>query len=203
MAMTTEQVKKLVQKTSKKIAENYGLDENKLSQIATAIIWKESRNDPNAKNKGSTARGLMQVLINTQRETEKKYAKVPFAVAQYKSSYYPEAPVGKTDKMYDPEYNVLIGMNYLAYQLKRYGDTTKGIHAYNQGSYPARKFDGMKYADSVNKYISENLPISEFKSTNPIKKIVELVKPKKENNNDATVKVEKTGFYKTVSGAFY
>lgn len=200
MSLSKENIIDLVKKTSKKIAPQYGLDSSLLAQTATAIIWKESRFKPDAENKNSTARGLFQVLITTQRETEKKRAKVPFAVAKHKSSAFPSAPVGKEDKMFEPEYNILIGMHYLAYQLKRYGELGKAIHAYNQGSYPGNwKFDGIQYADSVQKYISENLPISEFKSSNPIAKVIEKLKPKKKT----TVRVGKIRFIRKATGAFY
>ena len=169
---------KICKKLAKQIAPKFGLAPEELAQISTAVAWKESRFNPSAENNTSSARGLMQVLINTQRETEKKYAKVPFAPAKFKSSYYKSAPIGN-DKMFDPEYNMLIGMSYLAYQLKRYGDIGKGIHAYNQGSYPGTwKTDGAMYSDSVQNYLAENLPMKDFENKNLIAKVIQKLKPK-------------------------
>lgn len=200
MRMTKEQVTTIAKRLAKTIAPKFGLAPSELAQIAVAIAWKESRFDPLAENNTSTARGLMQVLAPTQRETEKKYAKVPFAPAKYKTKHFPEAPIGK-DKMFDPEYNMMIGMNYLAYQLKRYGDIGIGIHAYNQGSYPGKwKTDGKMYSDSVLSYMSENLPMSEFKEKNLIAKVIDKIKPRKQNT---TAKSGNSRFVLKKNGVFY
>jgi len=129
----------------------YGADPNDMARVLTGIAKVESTFNPNAKNKKSTARGLMQLLINTQREIESKHAKVPFAIAGVRASSFSKAPVGLPDKIYDPNYAMQLAAAYLGYQFKRYGgDWQKAIHAYNQGSFPGtRKQDGINYLAKV------------------------------------------------------
>lgn len=197
--MTRNEVITIAKRLAQHIAPKFGLSPEELAQISTAVAWKESRFNPTAENSTSSARGLMQVLINTQRETEKKYANSGFAPAKYKSSAYPDAPIGK-DRMFEPEYNMLIGMSYLAYQLKRYGDTKRGVHAYNQGRYPGTwKTDGKLYSDSVHNYLAE-LPLNEFKNKSFVSNVIEKLTPKK---NKTTANSGKTRFILNVNGIFY
>lgn len=197
--MTRQEVQTIAKRLSQHIAPKFGLSPQELAQISTAIAWKESRFNPNAENNTSTARGLMQVLINTQRETEKKYMGSGFAPAKYKSSAYPEAPIGN-DRMFDPEYNMLVGMSYLAYQLKRYGDTKRGVHAYNQGSYPGKwRTDGVMYSDSVHNYLAE-LPIDDFKNKGFVTNLIEKIKPTTKN---ITANSGKTRYILNANGIFY
>ncbi len=80
--------------------------------------------NPNAKNKNSTARGMMQMLEGTQKEVETKFLKLPYS----------------PDKIYDPSYAVFLGQYELVRQYKRYGKNwRKAVHAYNQGSYQESK----------------------------------------------------------------
>lgn len=134
-------------------------NQNELAKWATAIAKTESNFNPDAKNKSSTARGLMQMLICTQREVEKKHAKVDFAPASYSCKSYPQSTVDRAeDKIYDPEYAMLLAVFYLAYQYRRYKDWHKAVHAYNQGSYPgSSKDNGQKYLQICLKNVpSEN-----------------------------------------------
>lgn len=136
-----------------------GLNPDLIAKYMTGIAWKESNFNPDAKNKASSARGLYQMLINTQREVESKRAKVPFATASLKSSAYPKAPVSKVlpDKIYNPDYATQLAVLEFLYQLKRYNyDYTKALHAYNQGSYPGgNKSDGANYANSVEQNVKK------------------------------------------------
>lgn len=94
-----------------------------------------------AKNmSGSSARGMMQMLIGTQKELETKYLKVKH----------------NPDKIYQPAYAIFLGQYELARQFKRYGGNwRKAIHAYNRGSYQVNKANtsgfasGENYANSV------------------------------------------------------
>lgn len=149
--MTEENTIKLIKKLAPKVAKEFNVNKNLLANLTFGIIAVESNHKYNAINNHSTARGLMQVLINTQREVEKKHLKVPFAPAMYESRYFPDAPVTNksNDKLLiDPYYSVLVGMSYLAYQLNRYKDTYKAVFSYNQGSYNQSP-DGKKYTEKV------------------------------------------------------
>lgn len=139
-------------------AKKYGVKPEKLAEAAVAVARIESSYDPGAENSHSTARGLMQVLICTQRWIEDREG-FGFAQAKHNCDDYPNAPVGDDDKMFNPIYNMKIGMHYLAWQVKRYGGNwQKAIHSYNQGSFPG--FDpagGKKYASKVMKHIKFNI----------------------------------------------
>jgi soluble lytic murein transglycosylase-like protein len=156
--LTENQVYSYAMDWANAYASKVGADPQRLARTLMAIAKVESNYDASAKNKKSSARGLMQMLINTQREVELKHAKVPFAVAGMRASSFPKAPfvTGGPDAMYDPNYSMQLAAAYLAYQYKRYkGDWTKAIHAYNQGSYPGtRKNDGIAYVKKVNNNLS-------------------------------------------------
>ncbi len=136
------------------------IDPYALARVSTGVAKVESNFNPTAKNKSSSARGLMQILICTQREVEAKYLKLKnFPEASLYCKSYPKAPVNtKTlDKIYTPYYGMLIGQVYLAYQYKRYNDWAKAIHAFNQGSYnnTAPKLAGKTYLGKVNTRLNE------------------------------------------------
>lgn len=153
--LTENQVYSLAKFWSDIYAPPVDADPNQMALYLTSIAKKESTFNPNAKNKKSTARGLMQILINTQREIELKRAKVPFANASIKSKSFTKAPANPLlpDKIYDPDYAMQLATAYFAYQYKRYsGNWQKAIHAYNQGSFPgSKKSDGENYASAVMK----------------------------------------------------
>lgn len=102
----------------------YPVDPVTIARTATAIAFIESTFNPDAKNKSSSASGLMQITKATQKDVEKLLKLRPDTQRQ---------------KIFAPSYNILLGMNRLAYQLRRYrGDYNKAIVAYNQGSYNTR-----------------------------------------------------------------
>jgi soluble lytic murein transglycosylase-like protein len=130
------------------------IDPYALARVTTAIAKVESNFNEKAKNTGSSARGLMQILICTQREIELKYLKIEWPVASLKCSSYPKAPVDATklDKMYSAKYSLLVGQVYLCYQYNRKsinGDWQKAIFAYNQGSFNGKQA-GYNYLKKVN-----------------------------------------------------
>lgn len=99
----------------------YAVDPLTIARTATVIAYIESTFNTAAKNPKSTASGLMQLTKATQVDVE-KLLKVK--------------PDTQRTKVFDPTYNILLGMTRLAYQLRRYkGDYNKAIVAYNQGSY--------------------------------------------------------------------
>lgn len=130
--MTEQQVYALALDTANKLAPPQGVDPVQLARTATAIAWVESSYNPNARNRRSTARGLMQMLIGTQREIETKFLKKKH----------------EPNRIFDPAYAMLLAQTYILYQYERYNnDWTKAVHAYNQGSFPGTKpRDGANYA---------------------------------------------------------
>jgi soluble lytic murein transglycosylase-like protein len=122
--------------------KKYKVDPNELAKYAVAIAIKESNLNPNAKNKNSSAAGLMQLINSTRKEIEAKLGlkNVP------------------NSKIYDPEYAMQLGVWYLLKQYNRYGNWQEAVHAYNQGSVPGKNpQDGENYAYAVmNKF--NNIP---------------------------------------------
>lgn len=153
--LTFEQVKALAIKHSLAPVQKYKLtqqEHEQLIQFAIAVAYHESDFKSHAKNKNSTARGLMQILINTQRDTEKRLMGIAFAPAMYKSKWKPaaNAPITTEDKdlMFDPDYSMRVGIFYLAERYKKYKNWNKAVHAYNQGSFNSAAA-GVKYANEV------------------------------------------------------
>lgn len=152
MNLTRQQVEALARKVAPTVVQKVGggVDTNKLVALAVGVSAVETGGvfNSDADNDNSSARGLMQVLICTQRAIEADYG-YGFAPASYKpqpSCQVKNAPrdtVPKTrDKMFSPEYGLTIGMTNLAYQLKRYNNNERlALVAYNQGnaSQPAQK----------------------------------------------------------------
>ena len=150
--MTQDEVFQMALGIATSVCPGYEEDPNTIALMATGIAKKESGYSESAKNKHSTARGLMQMLICTQREVEKKRAKVDFADAMYSCNVYPTDTVDQSDDLiFDPNYALLLAIHEICYQMNRYGDDQqKAIHAYNQGSFPGvHKSDGTLYARSV------------------------------------------------------
>lgn len=109
-----------------RIAGEYGLDE----EIIRAVIKIESGGDPDAIGDGGEAIGLMQIQPRWHKARMER--------------------LGVTD-LTDPEQNVLVGCDYLAELLTKYGgDYTAALTAYNAGNaeaqtdYAARVFAEME-----------------------------------------------------------
>jgi|GEM_PF-5652999 len=161
----------------------YGANPKELAIHITGIAGVESSFNALAKNRGSSARGLVQILINTQRDIEKRIAGISHAKASLYSSKFPDAPFHEckgedcfdVDKIYDWEYALYLGTVYLAYQFHRYdGDWAKAIHAYNQGSHPGTRVqDGISYLNKVQKQLKWLWEEPEFASINELKPIIE------------------------------
>jgi hypothetical protein len=136
MKLTETQVYVHHRYAGKFVAEHYGISLDELVRVSLAIGKKENRSfNTNAKNPASSARGLMQMLVGTQKEIETKILKIPH----------------EPDKIFDPTYAVYLGQIEIAKQLKKYkNDWDKAIHAYNRGSYnPASK--GFKNGEAYRK----------------------------------------------------
>lgn len=152
MNLTRQQVEALARKVAPTVIQKVGggVDTNKLVALAVGVSAVETGGtfNPESDNDNSSARGIMQVLICTQRAIEADYG-YGFAPASYKPpsscqvKNIPRDTVPKPrDRMYSPEYAMTIGMTNLAYQLKRYNNNERlALVAYNQGnaSQPAQK----------------------------------------------------------------
>lgn len=142
----------IAMKHAGKIAPTYGVDAGTIAQHLLAIAKVESNMRPTARNKNSTARGILQMLICTQREVEKKRAKVEFAPAMFSCKSYKTSTVDESKDriLIDVDYAIMLSTYELCYQFKRYKNIEKAVHAYNQGSYPGgRMKDGASYVKKV------------------------------------------------------
>ncbi len=91
--------------------------------LALAITRQESEFDPQAKSRAG-AMGMMQLLPSTAKEVAKKTA-VGF----------------NRVRLYEPEYNMMLGSHYLARLIRSYdGSYVKAIAAYNAGPGNVRKW---------------------------------------------------------------
>ncbi|MCD6422383.1 lytic transglycosylase domain-containing protein [bacterium] len=97
----------------KKYALKFGIDPN----LVAATIWTESRFDPYAVSPAG-ARGLMQLLPSTARSIAQKLG---------------EGGLFSPDKLFDPETNIRYGTWYLAFYLRKYGEPSLALIAYNGG----------------------------------------------------------------------
>jgi len=147
-------------KHASKIAPAYGAKPAEIADYLLALAQVESGLDSDARNKNSTARGVLQMLICTQRECEKKRAKVAFAPAMFSCKVYKTSTVKESDDrvLNDPDYAIMLSCYELCYQYKRYkGNIEKAVHAYNQGSYPGGNInEGGKYTAKVMKNLGKN-----------------------------------------------
>ena len=93
------------------VAESYGID----PAILFAMAYRESSYNPSVVGDGGASFGLLQIQPRWHKDRM--------------------ARLGCTDLL-DPYQNVIVGADYLAEQLKRYGgDMGKALVAYNAGHY--------------------------------------------------------------------
>lgn len=123
MKMNASQVYYLMLKVAQEVAPKFNQSPTSLAQVATAIAWVESRFDTNAQApKPHTAKGLMQVNNITKKDAERMLGLEP-------------APM---EKMFEPEYNVLLGLTILAYRINRCKTVDLGVISFNQGNCGAK-----------------------------------------------------------------
>ena len=158
--MTEQQAYPIVSKTAEYLVKNYqifsGIKPAELTHVGFAIAKLESRLNPNAKNSTSTAKGIMQILDGTKKEVETKILKIP------------EAPMSR---MFDANYNILLGMAYLAYQYTRYGMWDKAIIAFNRGHYEDSYNDSAYYLAFLSIYTNTKYLKYEKSENNIVDKI--------------------------------
>ena len=103
-------------------AVEHGID----PAIIIAMAYRESRYNAKAMGDGGSSYGLLQIQKKWHSKRMKK--------------------LGCTDLL-DPYQNVTVGIDYLAYQIDRYGgDVAKGLTAYNKGHYAGTV---TKYAKAI------------------------------------------------------
>jgi soluble lytic murein transglycosylase-like protein len=103
-----------VQRHVKAAAREHGIDPNLLN----AIIWRESRFKPRARNP-SGVRGLMQLMPRTAQAMAKK--------------------LGRPNRPYDPAFSVHAGAALLSILLAKFdGDPSLALFGYARGSGSAR-----------------------------------------------------------------
>ncbi len=133
--MTSQQVYNLILSTSIYITglidDFDDIDPRELAEWGHSVAKYESMYDTKAKNPASSAKGLMQLVDKTKEWMEKKY-------------YGGE--IAESNKMYDPKYNVKIGLAYLAYLFNRYKHESdpwkRAVIAYYYGHYKSEDPDG-------------------------------------------------------------
>lgn len=124
----------------KKYASEYGVDE----YLIHSVIWVESGYDRKADSRAG-ARGLMQISKGTLSDINRMLGE--------NYSFY---------DMYDPEKNIRCGVCYLSYLIKRFGDKTLAIAAYNAG--PGNVSSWMKKSEYYNGKTLYNIPFPETKT---------------------------------------
>lgn len=144
--MTEQEVYNIAREQAQKVKKFYdenrpsyaGFDPEELAIVATSIAKVESGDykaiktnlNEKAYNK-STASGLMQIKTPyVKDDIEKRILRVP---------------VTSASTIFEPEYNLYLGIAFLAYQYQRYGfNTDKMVTAYHLGSYKVTT-DGKEY----------------------------------------------------------
>jgi soluble lytic murein transglycosylase-like protein len=147
--MTVQEATQLVASVTPRATQLFGGNPTELAYRSVIISAVETGGQFNADaaNTTSSARGLMQTLICTQRFMEEKL-QMPFQPASFssKGTYCAKlyekkepakVPANRDYLLATPRYGVLIGSAYLAYQLQRYNDLDRAIIAFNQGKYNA------------------------------------------------------------------
>lgn len=121
-------------------AEESGLD----PYLILALIRQESLFDPRARSPAS-ALGLMQLLPSTAARVARRAGLAPPA----------------TEKLFEPELNVTLGIRYLKDLLNRYAnDWIKAIAAYNAGEDAVARWEKEIMTEDIEEFI-ERIPYAE------------------------------------------
>lgn len=144
MLLSAQQVYNSIFNNSNWLISNYSkfanINQDDLVSVGMSVAKTESRSfNTDAQNNTSSAKGLMQIVDGTKKFIETKILSIP------------EAPL---NQMFDYNYNIKLGLAYLAYQYMRYGDWRKSVIAYNQGSYNESEAGKNYYATSQKMYDS-------------------------------------------------
>lgn len=101
------------------------LDGKMWRRVLVSLAKTESNNNPTAKNRSSSARGLMQILKGTQADIERRLG-------------WPQRPNEALD---NPAYAMMLAAYYVAwlYMNKAQKSWDRTVVAYNQGHYNTSK----------------------------------------------------------------
>jgi soluble lytic murein transglycosylase len=125
-----------------KHAKNAGLD----TPLVLSLIRQESAFKPNARS-SANARGLMQLLPSTARETA--------AAARLTRA--------QAENLYDPEINIRLGTTYFAAMLKRHGRPELALAAYNAGGARVARWSKEFGDDDIAGFV-EQIPFNETRN---------------------------------------
>lgn len=201
--MTLQEVTTLAARVAPRIVQVFGGTANELAYRSVIVSAVETGGtfDARAENDASSARGLMQTLICTQRFMEERL-KMPFRESMFstKKTYCEKLYAAKEPQkvapaqdylLNTPEYGVLIGAAYLAYQLERYKSLEKALVAYNQGNYSDKA--AKKAASYVAKYKQREQEIGQTVNrllsrtqTQPAQPIAAAINPRGKNDDIRT-----------------
>jgi soluble lytic murein transglycosylase-like protein len=122
MRLTSRKVAELANAAVETMRPRFkSIDPKMWKRVLVALAWHESKFDPVAKNRRSSALGLMQILKGTQLDIERRLKMTP----------------QPNDKLKDPGYSMLLASYYIAwlYVNKARRSWDRAIVAYNQGHY--------------------------------------------------------------------
>lgn len=122
-----------VQDTVERASSEYGLDPS----LVNAIIWVESRFDPDAESPAG-ARGLMQLMPATAAYLAKRLGE-------------------SRPRANDPEFNVRAGSLYLSEMVEKFDDERNAVAAYHAGPGNVAKWlaAGKRFPDWSNEYVDK------------------------------------------------
>lgn len=133
----------------RKHGEARGVDWRLLKAIATV----ESHLNPRAENPDGLSAGIMQIHCDPHGRGRETIATAPAHGAPCRNRFdLPAWPPANRAQLYDPDYNIAIGAQILAWNIEHLG-LARGIAAYNQWS--ARRtprgklFPNQYYVDKV------------------------------------------------------
>lgn len=147
--MTLQETTQLAASVAPRASQVFGGNPAELAYRSVLVSAVETGGTFNAssENDASSARGLMQTLICTQRYMEEKLGlpfqpsmfstKGTYCAKLYQAKEPAKVPAQRDYLLSTPRYGLLIGCAYLAYQLQRYNDLDRAIIAFNQGAYNA------------------------------------------------------------------
>lgn len=122
-----------VQAIVEQAAHEHGVD----PVLINAVIWVESRFDPNAKSPAG-ARGLMQLMPATAAYLAKRMGE-------------------RSPHAYDPMFNVRAGSMYLAEMIGKFGDEQQAVAAYHAGPGNVKRWveTGETFPDYSQNYVAK------------------------------------------------
>jgi soluble lytic murein transglycosylase-like protein len=103
-----------------------------------AIIWQESRYDPEARS-GASARGLMQFIPETAARMARELGMGDIAM----------------DELYDPKVSIRFGAHYWSQLMEELGHPALALAAYNGGIENVRRWQAKSGTDDVDMFVSD------------------------------------------------